>query len=603
MDNDRHRDLPKETSRPYSRPQAPDTSAVEITDAADIRRETPIFRIPPGGRDGSPPPKRIKTARYSGAAFVRHGTASSGSMSDGKGCRDSGAVVSEYDSSVPLIHRVTVHSWPGSHGFYEKFVRDAAISHNRHGSEAPHVPYFSYIPQYSQLSTPQWEYYLYMRERCEAGTSLREADFSYILLYIYEIINLGEILTPEDGAQRLANAWSLYRELHPALDRYMSEWMADFCLARHTPLPRTLASLIPAAAARSTIKEFYFDAADELGIPSGLLLRENLSDYDPSRSRCTSAIRGFRDEVFEVFDAEISAIKHDKRSIFRDGAFREVNITRDAFCGSLCSSSIKRRLGITLKTNLRSPEIRKTVTDLMKSAENEVRRRHGIRTRLQAPPLHIAADGTEKRGNADEAEYLCLYDAPDIPFTAQNAAAIEIASWRNAELLTDTAEDEFQSEIEESISGAVSGGSGDITDAQPSATDGTTIREYRVKSDGNPDSADVPFSDERYSARVGDADAEDCALHSSGTFEDRLSALDRRLVTVLLGAMNGNAFSSLCREHGLFADDAAARINELAVDQIGDVILEPDAGDYTFVEDYRDDVSDGSELAAGGYDA
>jgi len=38
------------------------------------------------------------------------------------------------------------------------------------------------------------------------------------------------------------------------------------------------------------------------------------------------------------------------------------------------------------------------------------------------------------------------------------------------------------------------------------------------------------------------------------------------------------------------ADDAASRINESAMDFIGDVVLEASGSDYIFIEDYRDDV-------------
>ena len=253
------KDMRKESEgHRYRRPAEPDTSTAEIT-CGDGAADIPVFRIPPGGRDGSAPPKRIRTSRYSGASFVRREADADPDGSKG------GVVVREYSAAGPLMRRIEVHSWPGKASFYEKFVRDAAISHERHGGEAPHVPYFSYIPQYAQLTASQWAYYLHMRERCESGTALRDADFSYVLLYIYEIINLGTALSPEDGAGRLATVWSLYRKIHPTLDGYMSEWMADYCLSRETPLPPTLTDIIPCAAARSSIKEFYFDAAATAG--------------------------------------------------------------------------------------------------------------------------------------------------------------------------------------------------------------------------------------------------------------------------------------------------------------------------------------------------
>ncbi len=608
------KDMRKESEgHRYRRPAEPDTSTAEIT-CGDGAADIPIFRIPPGGRDGSAPPKRIRTSRYSGASFVRREADADPDGSKG------GVVVREYSAAGPLMRRIAVHSWPGKASFYEKFVRDAAISHERHGGEAPHVPYFSYIPQYAQLTASQWAYYLHMRERCESGTALRDADFSYVLLYIYEIINLGTALSPEDGAGRLATVWSLYRKIHPTLDGYMSEWMADYCLSRETPLPPTLTDIIPCAAARSSIKEFYFDAAATAGVSLGRLLRENLSDHDPSKSRCAADIRTFCDEVAAVFDEAVEKLQRSGTSLFRDGAYREITMSRDAFCGSLCASSAKRHLAIDLRTNIRSPEARRCVTELMKSAENEVRRRHGIRSRLQAPPLlGSVSDGCGTVAENDE--YMRLYDAPDIPFTAQSAAEIEIASWRNAELLTDAADVAYD---EPEVGGAVSGGSDDECGA---TTEWPTdpITEECTESAKTQDTSAIKIYDgaraptDRLNATVpfrtipADNTAtvitEGCTesaqtLTAAGTAADtdgsslvqRIRTADERLIPPLRGVTGGEPFSKLCRDGGLFADDAASRINELAVDVIGDVILERSGGDYILIEDYRDDVS-------GGFDA
>ena len=49
------------------------------------------------------------------------------------------------------IESVSVFDWGGDLGFYEKFRTDAERYRDVKGSPCPHVPFFSYVPQYSQM--------------------------------------------------------------------------------------------------------------------------------------------------------------------------------------------------------------------------------------------------------------------------------------------------------------------------------------------------------------------------------------------------------------------------------------------------------------------
>ena len=95
-------------------------------------------------------------------------------------------LVYEPDSSI--IKRVSVSKWQTRYNFYEKFASDAARLWNRTSGECDNVPFFSYIPQYNQLSYTQLKWYLCWREKVRNGVYPR-CDYSYILLFIYEILN------------------------------------------------------------------------------------------------------------------------------------------------------------------------------------------------------------------------------------------------------------------------------------------------------------------------------------------------------------------------------------------------------------------------------
>ncbi len=513
-------------TRSYEPPKPRDTGTVEIKE--DETFTSGGFRIPPAGRDAAAS-RKIRTSRYSTGyrpAPVREKSTVSVS-------------VLEYDAAGPQITHVSVRSWPNGYTFYEKFVRDAHVSHTRRGGEAPHVPFFSYIPQYSQLSGAQWAYYLYMKSSLEAGAALREADFSYVVLYLYEIINLEGVFSPAEGAEKLAAAWLAYRSIHPMLDKYMSEWMADYCLIYGIPLPDPLIPVIPDAVSRSTVKEFYADAAEKAGLGMGPIYRLALSDYNPMRSRFAKDDESFARETEKVFDAVVTE-KLARGGLFGEIA-RETTVTRDAFCGSLCSSSVKKRITLTLKTYMRSPEARRVVTEMFKSSENVVRARRGIKSRLSAPQIEGVAAAAKSE---EEAKYLAFYDAPGTPLSAEKATEIETESWRNAEILTD----------------------GEVA-------------------------ADEVWTDDEVPCGALTTEMEESVPDET---EEREDGLDAELKGALLAVLNGESFTAYCREHGMFADDAAAKINDFALERIGDVVLEKNGTDHTFIEDYRKDI--GGEL-------
>ena len=121
-------------------------------------------------------------------------------------------------SDNPLLRRVTVKARETGYSFYAQFRRHAEAYFDRHGDEVPYVPFFSYIPQYSQLSADQLAYYFYFRDAVERGETPR-IDYSYFWLYIYEILNLPDRIPPCEGVKKLCRAWRLYRAALPKIPR------------------------------------------------------------------------------------------------------------------------------------------------------------------------------------------------------------------------------------------------------------------------------------------------------------------------------------------------------------------------------------------------
>ena len=83
--------------------------------------------------------------------------------------------------------------------FYTKFCKDAARYFSLTHEPCEYVYFFSYMPQYDQMTVSQMSYYLYWRDEVRKGNYIK-TDINYLFLYIYEIINLPEKLHPSEGA-------------------------------------------------------------------------------------------------------------------------------------------------------------------------------------------------------------------------------------------------------------------------------------------------------------------------------------------------------------------------------------------------------------------
>ena len=118
----------------------------------------------------------------------------------------------EYVPQNSLIKRVRIFKPQSNYNYYDSFLRDAERLYTVKGRETSPVSFFSYVPQYTQMDRGQLEWYLWWRECFRNGTCL-PTDYSYLLLYAYEMINLAERIGPEVAQGELCKLWSGYRDL------------------------------------------------------------------------------------------------------------------------------------------------------------------------------------------------------------------------------------------------------------------------------------------------------------------------------------------------------------------------------------------------------
>ena len=447
-------------------------------------------------------------------------------------------------SHSPLIYRVCVHPWPQKYNFYQRFCYDAERFFAVRGQECPRADYFSYIPQYAQLNTDQMRWYLWFRERVRHGEYPDDVDFPYILLLIYEIINLPHKLPPEKGAQQLSGIWLAYRIRHPELDKYLSEWMCDYCLVHEISLPQSLQEILPAIIRRASFKEFYIASLPSQGEEIALSPKSLIaaaSDYSYTSSR----YYGDNKEAFDTFIPKAVAYAANAAGISpTPSTMRRAKTERDAFCGSLCAQTVKRRIVVEYYSFARSYEMRSHITAAVKTAENLLRRSLKIKSRLAVANADteivrrvqayaasaLALDRTPKK-TAEDTSYERYYDAPTTGIDFALSHKIEEESWENTARLTEETEE---------IAPAL--------EVLPASTP------------------------------------------AGETAEEDISPAMRDLLTALL---QGESLTEWCGRQSTRQDpqNLADALNEMAADRIGDIILQSDGDSWTLIEDYREDIA------------
>ena len=454
-----------------------------------------------------------------------------------------------YAPSNALLRCVRLYRWKNEYRYYEAFVRDAIRLYPIRGKEAPRAHFFSYVPQYSQLSLPQLEWYLWWRENMRKGVAL-DTDYSYLLLYTYELINLAENIGAQVAREALFTLWISYRQTFRQLDGYLPEWICDMGLIHRLPPPKECrGKYLAAAMSHCALREYYVCYDGARSYAHALLAF--CSNYDYHKSKF------YTEENAPLFDqAVVGALQEisDKTSedgkLFSMTRMDDSKMLRDAYSGALCSYRFKRKIEVEYCSFSRSHELRFLVTDLVKYTENQIRAALGIRSRLTVnalpteikPLLDAYLEGIlPKRSRIlprpePVAEYERQYDLPRTPLSLAAADEIEERSWSVTRRLVEAFEEE--NEVPP------------IPPALPTepVDPPSALEELPTEA--------LPFAPYRAFLRA--------ALEGNGQEQERLA-----------------------RATGTLTDGVADAINTLAADLFGDVLLEDADGCYTVIEDYR----------------
>ncbi len=449
----------------------------------------------------------------------------------------------EYSPENSFIDSVTVYSWPTKYTFYERFRTDAEKYYNIKGKETAPVKYFSYMPSYIQMSIRQREWYFYWRD-CIRNKKYIPTDSSYILLYIYEIINLPHIIPAEKGLELICDIWENYRKSYTKLDKFLAEWVCDYCLINglEAPIDR-ISSFYSEAVEAVSFKQFYYSEAEEDRF--ALLLAEELSSYKWRKSKYIDEENRkiFREHIRGgMFYAVKKMAMSDGRFDLANGRFSKKNIIRDAYSGSLCSYNSKRKIKIDYFEIENVNDLTFIVTDMVRYCENRIRAYLGIRARLSVQNLteeqKIALNEYfdkalpcvyYERKPKEKAESVPEEERKPFEVSFEKAKEIEEASWQLTDRLVEYEEDD---------------------------TDSVDIRDNKT---------------------------------TEASIESEALDIARFAITCIASGDN-KGFLKIAEESYMLPETLAEVVNELCFEILGDIGIEERDGEYFLIPDYEEEI-------------
>lgn len=496
--------------------------------------------------------------------------------------------VLQYVPQHPFLRSVSISRWPQRYRFFDRFLNDAKRFWNREAPPCPYEAFYAYMPQYHMMSAAQAQYYFYWRACVRRGEYL-QTDYSYLFLYCYEIINLPQLIKPAQGLAALCALWLAYRERFTRLDRYLGEWVTDYCLIHRLDAPLdVLGGIVQQLLSKVSLKEFYILPG---ATPAGWFtpsLCDALSNYDWRQSKyCTREARPlFIQHLYGAVQAFLTVLMQEKEDISAALGLQSIVQNRDAFSGALCSYEAKRQIRVELVSLSRSYEMRCMMSDAYKFAENGIRAHLGIRARLSTPALSEAAKEAmrryfdehlpsaakrareEKKRQAQaetEPRYAALYETEKTPLSAANARRIERDSWKTTVLLIG----------EEAPQTA--------QDPPAEKAQAPTREQTTVQADTGKAPAWLP------------PQLEETLPGGNDVYADYVNALSDAEYEALCAVLEGKkaAFEAAARAMLCLPQTLAQTLNEKAIALTADTALEPDGtGFYHLCDFYANELTD-----------
>jgi hypothetical protein len=252
------------------------------------------------------------------------------------------------------------------------------------------VPFMCYYPTYDDMSKAQARWYFYWRTQIRQGNPL-PADTSYLFVYVYEVLNLIGFSSPDAAFKHLGKFWLHYRILHPKLDNYLVDWIADFLAVYKlsiTPLEWYGRILTRGAFSKEidlSIEGWLATGGDFLKLPGASLYR--LAGYNPTRSKFFKE-HGEEYQLEALYRQGLQAVEDSLRasgsSIFKVYRPKQARtIKREPFYGALHGFPHQAFTVAKVRPWSSQETLSGALTSIIKYTENIKRGQVGVKSKLR----------------------------------------------------------------------------------------------------------------------------------------------------------------------------------------------------------------------------
>lgn len=450
-------------------------------------------------------------------------------------------------------------------------------------------PYSAYYPSYQTMGYEQLRTYFTWRTQVRQG-NIEGTSLSYAFLYIYELINLIGIKSPQEGAEKLLLFWDAYRQFDRTIDKYMPGWLKDYHI--YYELEETFQEFVK----KNELEEWYPDLTNS---QDGFDLLCSISKYDLRSSvfygegneeLVRSCFDGTMERLERIFEEEGRAleelvfqpVKNMPEWLPFKGALFHPRFAQDDRKVVLSDKEVYFccRDRWTVQTTLTTESGKRLMGYVMKQMEAALRRAVKYKHKLSANPKMLGPVMTRE---------------------------MELAGI-NLEEIVENAVKEFCRERNKTV---VKVDAGALERIRQEAL--ITQEKLIVPEEGREAGTSLPLGAETDGvASVEKGDDEPCGGRSENStgqqeedaagcspwrdFGNSLNETERGAVALALQRQNREPASGSCKDMKQFADECgimlevlADGINEKAMDHVGDSLLDEE---FTIYDDYVEQVKE-----------
>jgi hypothetical protein len=452
--------------------------------------------------------------------------------------------------------RIEVRYSSGEDSFVEKAKQ--LVSHKERS--AHFVPFMSYWPTYDSMTQAQLKWYFFWRGQVRQE-KYPDTDLSYIFVHVYELINNIGVKSPQDGYKQLYRLWTNYRERYAKLDNYLIDWITDYILINKCqvdpflPVQEAAKSGSWVADPNAVLPQYIDGSLAEM--PLSLL--DCLTDY---RIRSSKFYLAGNQQLLEGYCPQtvdrVDKYWRKKGGVGLFEAFRprsKPTTQRRAYVSAVYAGPQAMISLPSFVPYSQHPPLRQFLTGIVKHTENKLREVKNYKGKLRGYTLEpdvlkvieSLIDGTTDR----------IVPSPPKP-------KVEIDVSRVEDLIRES------DEVREMLVGA------EVTEKapeqQPVSDQGPILPDYLTCPVDTPDHL------------LTDLD---------GVYQllSRLDQNEKNLIDKLTSAEWEKSDSAISEEMpGIFIESLVDRINGLAVELLGDILIVSEGGQKIVEDDYRDEL-------------